>query len=104
DLFQHVQRLSLAHHDQRQSGMMIYIVNSMGNAAARLVMIFPGLAQSIFTLVGMVWISLYLDWELALLALTVVPFLYYSVGYYVKHIQQRLYQVKGLEGQSLAII
>jgi len=104
DMFQHVQRLSLAHHDQRQSGMMIYMVNSMGDAAARLIMVFPGLAQSVLTLIGMVWISLVLDWQLALLSLTVVPFLYYSVGYYVKHIQGRLYKVKGMEGQSLAII
>jgi len=33
-----------------------------------------------------------------------VPFLYYSVRYYVKHIQQRLDEVKGMEGESLSII
>jgi ABC-type multidrug transport system fused ATPase/permease subunit len=104
DMFQHVQRLPLAHHDQRQSGMLIYVVNSMGDAAARLVMIVPGLAQSLLTLIGMICVSLYLDWTLALLSLTVVPFLYYSVGYYVRHIKDRLYHVKGLEGQSLSII
>jgi ABC-type multidrug transport system fused ATPase/permease subunit len=104
DMFAHVQRLSLAHHDQRQSGMMIYAVNNMGDAASRLVMAVPGLAQSVLTLVGMVCVSLYLDWELALLSLIVVPFLYYSVGYYVKHIQERLYHVKALEGQTLSVI
>jgi ABC-type multidrug transport system fused ATPase/permease subunit len=52
----------------------------------------------------MIWISFAIDWELALLSLTVVPFLYYSVGYYMRNIQDRLYQVKGMEGQSLSII
>ena len=104
DMFAHVQRLSLAHHDQRHSGMLIYAVNNMGDAVSRLVLAVPGLAQSVLTLVGMLCVSLYLDWEIALLSLIVVPFLYYSVGYYVKHIQERLYHVKGLEGQTLSII
>lgn len=104
EMFQHALRLSLARHEQRQSGMVIYVVNSLGDAAPRLIMVIPGLIQNLLTLIGMLWISLILDWQLALTALTVVPFLYYSVGYYVKHIQERLYEVKGLEGQSLSII
>lgn len=104
ELFKHVQSLPLSIHDQRQSGMMIYTVNTMGDAVARLVMVFPGLAQSVMTLLGMVWICLRFDWELALLSLSVVPCLYYSVGYYARNIQSRMYQVKGMEGQSLAII
>jgi ATP-binding cassette subfamily B protein/subfamily B ATP-binding cassette protein MsbA len=67
-------------------------------------MVVPGMAQSLLTLIGMICISLYLDWTLALLSLTVVPFLYYSVGYYVRHIKDRLYHVKEMEGQSLSII
>jgi ATP-binding cassette, subfamily B, bacterial len=104
DLFRHVQSLSLAHHDQRRSGMMIYAVNNQGDAVARLVMIFPGLASSFLTLIGMIWIAFAIDWQLALLSLTVLPFLYYSVGYYARNIQDRMYQVKGMEGQSLSII
>jgi ABC-type multidrug transport system fused ATPase/permease subunit len=104
DLFQHAQRLSLAFHDQSRSGMLIYAVNFQADAAARLVMTVPPLAQSLITLVGMFWITFRIDSQLALLALVVVPFLYYSVGYYVKHIQGRLMDVKMLEGESLAII
>jgi ABC-type multidrug transport system fused ATPase/permease subunit len=48
-------------------------------------------------------ISLRLNRKLALLSLSVVPFLYYSVGYYSKHIQ-RLITVKSMEGESLSII
>jgi ATP-binding cassette, subfamily B, bacterial len=104
DLFRHAESLPLAYHDQRQSGMMIYAVNTQGEAVARLVMVFPGLAHSVLTLIGMIWVSMILDWQLALLSLTVVPFLYYSVGYYVRHIQDRMYRVKQMEGQSLSIV
>ena len=104
ELYQHVMKLSLAHHDQKQSGMMVYAVNYQADAVARLIMIVPGLAQSVFALIGTIWIVLALDWELGLLSLIVVPFLYFSVGFYARHIQERLYNVKGLEGQCLAII
>lgn len=104
DLFQHAQRLSLAFHDQSRSGMLIYAVNFQADAAARLVMTVPPLAQSFITLLGMFWITFRIDPMLALLSLTVVPFLYYSVGYYVKHIQGRLTEVKVMEGETLSII
>jgi ABC-type multidrug transport system fused ATPase/permease subunit len=104
DLFEHAQRLSLAFHDQRRSGMLIYGINFQADAAARLVMAIPPLAQSLITLVGMFWIVFRMDWRLALLSLTVVPFLYYSVGYYITHIQKRLMTVKEMEGESLSIV
>jgi ATP-binding cassette subfamily B protein/subfamily B ATP-binding cassette protein MsbA len=104
DLFQHAQRLSLAFHDQRRSGALIYAINFQADAASRLVMAIPPLVQSILTLVGMFWIVFLLDRELALLSLTVVPFLYYAVRYYIKHIQHQLLDVKGKEAESLSII
>jgi ABC-type multidrug transport system fused ATPase/permease subunit len=104
DLFLHAQRMSLAFHDRRRSGMLIYVINSQGSAPAGLLMTIPVLAESLLTLVGMLWISLRIDWQLALVSLAVVPFLYYSVGYYAAHIQHRIQRVQGLEGESLAVI
>jgi ATP-binding cassette, subfamily B, bacterial len=103
-LFSHAQRMSLAYHDRRRSGMLIYMINSQGDAPASLIMTIPMLAESALTLVGMFWISYKMDWELALVSLAVVPFLYYSVGYYATHIQDRLQKVMNLEGESLAVI
>jgi ABC-type multidrug transport system fused ATPase/permease subunit len=104
DLFQQAQRLSMAYHDQRRSGTIIYVINSMGNAPPALVMSVLPLAQNVLTLIGMFWISYRLNPRLALLSLLVVPFLYYSVGYYSTHIRQRLETVKGMEGETLSII
>src|SRR5262249_40131058 len=104
DLFQQAQRLSMPYHDQRRSGMVIYIINSMAGSATSVLMTVLPLAQNSLTLAGMFWISLRLNSKLALLSLSVVPFLYYSVGYYSTHIRQRLITVKSMEGESLSII
>ncbi len=103
-MFLHAQRLSLAYHDRRRSGMLIYMINSQGDAPAGLIMTVPMLMESALTLVGMLWISFAMDPWIALASLAVVPFLYYSVGFYATHIQDRLLRVRGLEGESLSVI
>lgn len=104
DLFQHAQRLSLAAHDQQRSGMLVYAINFQADAASRLLMAVPPLTQSALTLAGMLWVSVRIDPSLALLALSVVPFLYWAIRDYLKRVQPRLYEVKGMEGESLGII
>jgi len=104
DMFQHAQRLSFSFHDQRRSGRLIYKINNQGDAVARLIMAIPPLIQSVLTLIGMFVILLMIHWQMALLSLVVVPFLYYSVGYYVKHIHHRLQEVRRMEAESLSII
>jgi ATP-binding cassette subfamily B protein/subfamily B ATP-binding cassette protein MsbA len=104
DMFRHAQRLSLAFHDQRRSGMLIYAINSQAHAVATLVMAVPALAQSVLTMIGMFYVLVMISWQLALLSLVVVPFLYYSVGYYMRNIERRLEEVREMEGESLSII
>jgi ATP-binding cassette, subfamily B, bacterial len=104
DLFQQAQRLSMAYHDRRRSGMVIYIINSLAGAPGSVMVSGLPFAQNVLTLAGMLWVSYHLNPTLALLSLTIVPFLYYSVGYYSRHIRQRLIHVKGMEGEALSII
>ena len=104
DLFQQAQRLSMAYHDQRRSGMVIYIINSLAGAPGSVMMSGLPVAQNVLMLVGMFWVSYRLNPTLALLSLSIIPFLYYSVGYYSRHIQQRLVNVKGMEGETLSIV
>ena len=104
DMFQHAQRLSLAYHDRRRGGQMIYAINFQASAAAGVIMAAQPLAQSAITLVGMFFITYRINPTLALLSVAIVPFLYYSVGYYATHIQDRLMRVKRMEGESLSII
>ena len=104
DLFAHAQRLSMAFHDQRRAGGLIYAINFQADAAAGVVMAAQPLVQSAISLVGMFWVTYKINPTLALLSLSVVPFLYFSVIYYSSRIQTRLMTVKGMEGESLSII
>jgi ATP-binding cassette subfamily B protein/subfamily B ATP-binding cassette protein MsbA len=104
ELFQHAQRLSMAFHDQRKTSKLMYAINGQADAAARLVMTIPRLAENIFTLIGMFWVTFTINSTIALISLTVVPFLYMAVGYYVRNIETKLMEVKKMEAQSLSIV
>lgn len=104
DLFRHAQRLSLAFHDRRRTGGLMYQITNQADSAGGITVAMPPLLQSFLLLVGMFWVTFKIHAELALLSLSVVPFIYYSVGYYAKRIEPRLIQVRGLEGQTLSII
>jgi ATP-binding cassette subfamily B protein len=104
DMFQHAQRLSLAFHDQRRTGVFAAQITLQAPGAGAIVKSIPPLLQAFVTLVGMVVIAFTIDPVLTLLAISVIPFIYYSTGYYAKRIEPRLVQVRGMEGESLSII
>jgi ATP-binding cassette subfamily B protein len=103
DLFRHVQRLSQAYHDNTKKGMLMYVLTQSDSVGNVTVSVGP-ILQSLAMLVGMFFIAFQIDPQLALLSLAVVPFIYYSTGYYTKRIEPRLYYVRGLEGQALSIV
>ncbi len=104
DLFTHAQRLSVSYHDSRPSGQLMTQINLLPDAAGDLLIGLPPLAQSGITLIGMFVIAVELDPVLALLALTVVPVIYYSVGIYASRIVPRLQYVRQLEFQTMSIV
>ncbi len=103
-MFEHAMQLSLAYHDRRRSGMLIYIINSLADAVGGIVMTVPSLVQSFVTLIVMIVILLRIDPGIAFLAMVVMPVLAFSVRYYSKHITTRLQNVRSLEGEALSIV
>jgi ATP-binding cassette, subfamily B, bacterial len=104
DLFEHVQQLSMSFHDQRRTGELMARINYEASALGNIAMIFPPLAQSLLMLIGMFVIAFLIDTVLALVALAILPIIYWSLGLYSKHIIPRLREVQGLEWQSLSIV
>jgi ATP-binding cassette, subfamily B, bacterial len=104
DLFRHVQRLSLTFHDQRQTGALMSQINLQASAIGNIVMVIPLIMEAVVTLGGMLVIATLIDWELALLSLIVVPFLYWSFGIYGRRIVPRIQEVQRLEWRSLSIV
>lgn len=102
-LFQHLQALGLHHHITTNTGDAVYRIDVDSYAIENLVMsgIIP-LASSITTLVVMFAILLRMDFTVAMLSLTVVPFLYLCLRYYMNIIVARNEHVKELEAKLMA--
>jgi len=105
DLFNHLQRLSFSYHDQTTVGDSMYRLNSdTGFLSTLLWGNFRHLLKSVITLAGILWIMILLDWQIALLALSVAPFLYGAIGFYGRHFKAKSKRVKGLESQAQTVV
>ncbi|HEU4703714.1 MAG TPA: ABC transporter ATP-binding protein [Conexibacter sp.] len=104
EMYRHAQRLSMAYHDSKQMGKLMFQINTQASAVGAVTVAIPPLLGSLLTLVGMFVVVLQIQPTLALLALTVVPFVYCSAGFYTRYIEPRVYHVRRLEGDSLAIV
>lgn len=104
ELFEHAQRLSLAYHDNNYSGKLVYLLNNQTDAVAGMLMTIPALIQSLLTFIGMMVVLAMLNTQLALTALVVLPFLFYTVKAYSAQVHAPLHHVKELEGQTLSMI
>jgi len=104
DLFAHVQRLSLTFHDKRQTGALMSQINLQAASVGNVIMVIPPLVEAGLTLIGMFAISILIDWQIAVFAMVVLPFLVWSFGLYGKRIVPRLQKVQKLEWESLSIV
>ncbi|HKO38089.1 MAG TPA: ABC transporter ATP-binding protein [Solirubrobacterales bacterium] len=104
DLFAHVQRLSLTFHDKRQTGALMSQINMQAASVGNVVMVIPPLIEAGLTLIGMFVIAMLIDWQLAVIAMVILPLLVYSFGLYGKRIVPRLQRVQRLEWESLSIV
>jgi len=103
DLFNQLQRLSLAFHEPTPRGH-VHVRQPDGPRPRQPDSWHPGLTQNVLTLVAMFWITFALDWHAGagLAGGGAVPVL--LVDYYVKRIQSRIYEVRAMEGEALSII
>ena len=101
-LFQHLTALGLNHHITTSTADAVYRVDVDAYAIENLVMsgLFP-LATSVIALTVMFGILLRLNVTIALLSLTVVPFMYLCLRYYTKTLVDREERVKELESGLL---
>jgi ATP-binding cassette, subfamily B, bacterial len=97
-LFAHLQALDMRHHTSVSAGDAVYRIDADAYCIDNLVMkgIFP-LGSAALTLVVMLAILIKLDATLALLALCVVPFLYWVLRVYTTPLGDRAERVKELE-------
>jgi ATP-binding cassette subfamily B protein/subfamily B ATP-binding cassette protein MsbA len=99
-LFEHLESLSLHHHVTTSTGDAVYRIDADAYSIENLVMsgLIP-LATSVVSLVVMFAILVGLDPLVALLALTIVPFLFLSLRYYMRTLVAQNERVKELESK-----
>jgi ATP-binding cassette subfamily B protein len=104
-LYSRMQRLSLAFHDQAQTGDLISRITSDIDSVQSFVT--SGLLSALInslTLVGMIGVMFYINWKFTLIALSVVPLLFLVVFRYTRLIKKSSKQVREQEGKITSVI
>ena len=104
-LYHHIQRLSLAYHDNSQTGDLISRVTSDIDAIQSFIVsgLLGALINSI-TLIGMIGVMFYLNWQFTLVALSVAPVLFTVVYSYTRRIKKASREVRKKEGQIISVM
>ena len=104
-LLRHAQRLSLTYHDTKGTSDSIYRIQYDAPAIQWVVIygLTPFVTAS-FTLLGMIFVTAQLDWQLALIALAVSPVLFLLTQVFRRRLRGQWRDVKRLETSALSII
>jgi ATP-binding cassette, subfamily B, bacterial len=104
-LYSHIQRLSLSFHDQKRTGDLISRVTSDIDAVQNLIsQVLLGMLVNVLTLVGMIIVMFYLNWEFTLIALMVVPGLFLVVYHFTHRIKKASRAVRRKEGEVVNVL
>jgi len=104
-LYFHIQRLSLAYHDQKSTGDLISTVTSDIDSIQTFIT--QGLLDTlinVLTLVGMVTVMFFINWRFTLIALSVAPVLAVVVFKYTRSIRKASREVRKKEGEMVSVI
>jgi ATP-binding cassette, subfamily B, bacterial len=104
-LYHHIQRLSLAEHDEARTGDLITRVTSDIEAVQDFInSALLGMLVNVVTLVGMIGVMLYLNWRFTLIALSVAPLLFLVVYSYTRRIKSASRAVRKQESLLLSVV
>jgi ATP-binding cassette, subfamily B, bacterial len=104
-LYHHIQRLSLAYHDRKQTGDLISrVTNDIDAIQTFITSGLLGAFVNCLTLFGMVGVMLYLNWRFTLIALSIAPVLFAVVYSYTRRIKKASREVRKKEGEMVSVM
>ncbi len=104
-IYQHIQRLSLADHDKARTGDLITRVTSDIEVIQDFInSALLGIIFNLTTLVGMVAVMFVINWRFTLIALSVMPVLFFVVYHYTRRIKAASRAVRKKEGDLLSVV
>jgi ATP-binding cassette subfamily B protein len=104
-LFRHAQRLSLSYHDAKGTSDSTYRIQYDAPALQSVALdsVIP-LLTAAGTLAGMIYLTVRIDWQLALVALAVAPILFLLSRAYRPRLRKQSREVKKLESSTLSVV
>jgi ATP-binding cassette subfamily B protein len=103
-LFRHAQRLSLLYHDMKGTSDSAYRIQYSASSIQYLAInVIPSLATSCVMLVAMIYVTFRIDRQLALVALTISPFLFLSAWVARRHLRPQWRTWNELNSSALSI-
>jgi ATP-binding cassette subfamily B protein len=104
-LFRQAQRLSLSYHDTRGTADANYRIQYDATSIQWVAVtgLIP-VIQAFFMLLGMAFVTALIDWQLALVALTIVPALLIVTNVYRQRLRRRWRGAKELESSAMSVV
>jgi ATP-binding cassette subfamily B protein len=104
-LFRHVQRLSLSYHDAKGTSDSTYRIQYDAPSIQYIAIdgVIP-FVSAVCTVAGMIYVTARIDWQLALIALSVSPVLLLISRVYRPRLRTQSKEVKQLESSALAVV
>ncbi len=104
-LYFHIQRLSLAYHDRKNTGDLISrVVTDIDAIQSFIASNLLDALIDMLTLTGMIGLMFYVNWQFTLIALSIVPPLAVVVYKYTRNIKKASREVRKKEGQIVSVI
>jgi ATP-binding cassette subfamily B protein len=104
-LFNHIQRLSLAYHDNIGTSDSLYRIqwDTMG-IRTLLLSNFTPLISSIITLIAMIWVMFTINTKFALIAVCIIPPLFFLIRYSTSKLKKHWEVVKDQESRAMSVL
>jgi ATP-binding cassette subfamily B protein len=104
-IYTHVQRLSLAFHDQEPTGDLIGRVTVDIDAIQTFIVSgLLGILVDSLTLIGMIIVMFCVNWQFTLIALAVIPPLFFIVNTYTRKVKKASREVRKKEGRMVSLM
>ena len=104
-VYDHLQRLSLGYYDTHQTGSILSTLTAdiktiQGFASSGTL----GILVDLLTIVGMLGIMFWLDWDFALIAVGVTPFLLLFVARFNREVKDATHEVRRYQSDIVAVV
>ena len=104
-MFDHLQRLSLGYYEKQQTGVLLSTitndVTTLQNFASSAML---GILIDLFTIVGIVGLMFWLNWDFALVAVGVTPFLLFFVARFKRAVKKAQHEVRREQANIVTVV